>query len=227
MLPRRNTLLCCAIAFAGAATAAHGAFVYDTTLGTYLDYAGDLSSGVLGFDDIDGRSFRVQVLDSDAQLGNFGVGGASLDMDMEFVSFHDEGDPGFGAGDYALFQSMTGPSYDFVITDEFGETMSGMIDLFQLTDRSNSPVGPGIEGQALITEVLFSGPTFQGVTVPDNLTEGTFIMYIETTNDWSTLGDMLSIGGGGQIYTLEIRLVPAPATLALFGLSGLALRRRR
>ncbi len=226
MLQRRNTLLCCAVAFAGAASAAHGAFVYDTTLGTYLDYAGDLSAGVLSFDDIDGRSFRVQLLDTQTELGNFGVGGAALDMNMDLVSFTDGGDPGFGPGDSAVFGGTPG-DYDFMITDEFGETMSGSIDLLQLTDRSNSPVNPGVEGQALITEVLFSGLTFQGVPVPDNLDAGTFIMYIERTPDWSTLGDMLSLGSGGQIYTLEIRLVPAPATLALVGLSGLALRRRR
>jgi hypothetical protein len=226
MLQRRNTLLCCAVAFAGAASAAHGAFVYDTTLGTYLDYAGDLSSGVLSFDDIGGRSFRVQVLDSQTQLGNFGVGGAALSMDMDFGSFSDEGDPGYGPGDYALFYGAPG-AYDFIISDEFGETMQGNIDILQLTDRSNSFVGPGVEGQAFITDILFSGATFQGVTVPANLDAGTFVMYIETTNDWSTLGDMLSIGGGGDIYTLEIRLVPAPASLALFGLSSLALRRRR
>ncbi len=224
MLRRRNTLFACAVVCAGAA-GAHAAFVYDTTLGTYFDYDGDISAGTLSITDVDDRSFRVQVLDSDTELGTYGVGGASLAMDLEFVNFTDNGVAGYGPGDTAVFQGL--PGFDFVVTDEFGQTMSGYIDVLELTDRSNSPVLPGIEGQAMITDVVFSGPTFQGVTLPSNLDEGTFYIYIETTSAWGTLGDLLETGGAGPQLTLEIRLIPAPASLALFGAAGLVLRRRR
>jgi hypothetical protein len=227
MLQRRNTLLWCAAACAGVASAAHGSFVYDTTLGTYVNYDGDLNAGLLNIADIDGRSFRVQVLDDGTGLGSFGVGGAMVGMDVELVDFVDNGDPGFGPADTASFQGVDGVDFDFMITDEFGETMSGNIDLLELTDRTGSPVLPGLEGQALITEVVFSGTTFQGVNLPAGLDRGSFYIFLETTDDWQTLGDFLETGGEGPQLTLEIRLIPAPSTMALFGLAGLVVRRRR
>lgn len=227
MLQRRNMSLLCAVTCAAVVSAANASFVYDTTLGTYMDYDGDLTAGLLNINEVDGRSFRVQVLDTQTVLGTFGVGGASLSMQTELVSFTDAGGPGYGPGDFAILQGVPGAPYDFLITDSFGQTLSGKISLLELFDRTNSPVLKGVEGQAFLTDVVFSGPTFQGVNVPPGLDKGSFYMFIETTSQWSTLGQMLEIGGEGIVYTIDMTLIPAPATLALFAAAGLVVRRRR
>ncbi len=226
-MSNRHQALFCAMALAGVAPATHAQFVYDTTLGTYMNYDGDIDQGVFRMDDLDGNSFRVQRLDTETELGTYGVGGAALTLEAELFGFSDRGQSGFGPGDVATFQGIPGREFDFTLTDAFGETISGSIGLLELTDRSNSPVLPGVEGQARLSDLSFSGDSFQQLPLNANLTSGTFYIFIETTAAWGTLGELLAQGGAGPQLTLEIRLVPAPASLALLGTAGLIVRRRR
>ncbi len=242
------------LAAAGALTLATQAnaqisdFVYDTTAGATSTYTGDLTTGVLSLNHISGRNFRVQRIpqgpgDALTETGFFGVGGASLSASMNLVQFNDNtpGPPGGGAGDTAVFAGA-GLGSDVVLTDEFGHSISGNIGFFELTDRTNSLVRPGIEGQGFITDIVFSHDTFQDITTNDLETLGTiftFTFVIETVpGDPVTLEDYLASSGLGglavEIETIEARIkgIPLPATtgLAFAGLlpfCAVSMRRRR
>lgn len=235
-----------AMALATQANAQISDFVYDTTAGATTSYTGDLTAGTLTLDHIVGRNFRVQRIPQGpggaiAENGFFGVGGASLSASMDLVSFNQVDPLGFGAGDTAQFAGA-GLGNDFVAFDEFGESWSGNLSFFELFDRTDSPVRPGIEGQGFITDIVFSGPTFQGITTSDLETLGTiftFTFVIEMTpGNPVTLGEYLATGGLGgiavEVETIEARIkgIPLPATagLAFAGLlpfCAVSMRRRR
>jgi hypothetical protein len=230
MLHYHKALVCCALALAGAgAPTLADDIVFDTTLGTFMSYEGDLDAGVLNMSDFDGSSFRVQRLDQQTQFGTFGTGGAALDLQVELFGFSDLGDPGYGQGDVAAFRGLPDRDFDFMLADEYGETISGSIGLLELSDRSDGLVLPGVEGQALLSDLVFSGDTFQGLPVNGNLDSGTLYVFVEAANNWDTLGQLLAEGGAGPQLTLEIQFVPAPAatTPLLLGMFGYATRRRR
>lgn len=238
------------LAAAGAMTLATQAnaqitdFVYDTTAGATSTYTGDLTSGMLSLNHINGRNFRVQRIGGGTTLtenGFFGVNGAALSANMNLVQFNDNTPVGNGAGDTAEFAGA-GLGTDVVLTDEFGHTISGNIGFFELTDRTNSLVRPGIEGQGIITDIVFSHDTFQDITTNDLETLGTiftFSFVIETVpGNPVTLEDYLASSGLGglavEIETIEARIkgIPLPATtgLAFAGLlpfCAVSMRRRR
>ncbi len=240
------------LAAAGALTLATQAnaqisdFVYDTTAGATSTYTGDLNTGALALNHIDGRNFRVQRIpqgagDPDVANGFFNVGGSSLAASMDLIQFNDNTPVGSGAGDTADFAGAMSGS-DFQVFDEFGNSWSGNLSRFELTDRTNSLIRPGIEGQGFITDIVFSGPTFQGITTSDLETLGTiftFTFVIETVpGDPVTLEEYLASGGLGglavEIETIEARIkgIPLPATtgLAFAGLlpfCAVSMRRRR
>lgn len=209
-------------------------FVYDTTLGTTTSYTGDLSQGTLSINHIAGRNFRVQELGGGVVVVENGVYegtalGGSLFASMNLVSFNDSGSYD-GSGDTAIF-SGNHVGNDFVVVDEFGHYMSGDIDLFELTDRTNSQVRPGIEGQGTISNIIFSSSTFQGLLVDGIQTFGnvfTFTFVVEQTpGNPVSLEEYLASGGLGglqiEIETLEVDIpggAPLPATSAL-AISGL------
>lgn len=212
-----------------AASAQAADFVLDTTLGTYLNYTGDAQSGILDLAPMDGASFRAQLIGQQVEFGNFGVGGATLDSSLQLDSFTDASLPGYGDGDYAYFSGVLNSPYDLMIADEFGNTLSASVDIFEFIDSTASPVLPGLNGQGLLSDVQFSSNTFQGINIPDNLNEGTFYIYVQTSNGWDSLGDLLDSSGEGVVYTFEMHLVPAPgtATLGTMLFGTMALRRRR
>lgn len=223
------------LAVGSQASAQVSAFVYDTTAGATTVYAGDLTSGTLSLDSIDGRSFRAQRVGVQAELGEFGEGvgaGASLAATMSLDSFFDSGSP-TGDGDIAFFSGMGG--VDFLVTDEFGETLSGSIAEFVLVDRSDA-FKPGIEGQGRITDLVFSAPTFQGVSTSDLVDEGTIFTFSFLIAGVNLETYLASDGLGNlpvEVETVEARIegIPLPATtgLAFAGLVpfGVATMRRR
>jgi hypothetical protein len=223
---RRLILSIGAVAAVGSAAHATPApFVYDTTAGTETVYTGDLTAGTLSLTSIDGRSFRVQRVGQSAALGEFGVGAppASLNASMTLVNFDNQGTPIDPIGDTALFTGVGG--MDFVVRDEFGGTWSGHIGEFLLTDRSDSFI-PGIEGQGFIEDLVFSGPTFQGIDVTGLVDEGTIFSFAFTIPGISLKNYLETSGLGGlpiEVETVEARVdgfVPLPPTtgLALAGL---------
>lgn len=227
MIPIRRFMLTVGTvaAFGSAVYAAQEPFVYDTTAGTETVYSGDLTAGTLSLTSIDGRSFRVQRVGGDVALGEFGVGGpppASLSATMMLVDWEDNSD-GIPDGDFATFTGVGG--MDFVVNDEFGETWSGHIDEFLLTDRSDSLI-PGIEGQGTIKDLVFSGPTFQGIDTTGLVDEGTIFTFSFTIPGISLETYLATSGLGGlpvEVETVEARIdgfVPLPPTtgLALAGL---------
>ncbi len=167
--------------------------VYDTTAGVTMTYTGDLTAGTLSFTHIDGRNFRVQRIPQDGRYpvvdyGFFGTGGASFHMSLEFVEFiyHTP----MGPPDRAYFAGA-GAGADLVITDEFGNSMQASIGEFQMTDRTDSYVRPGYEGQGLLSDAVFTGPCFQNVGANQVQTEGamyTFMFVIEQAP-----GDVLTL----------------------------------
>lgn len=225
----------------GAATDADGYFWdfrYDTTAGASSTYTGDLSDGTLTLDAIAGRSFRVQYKNH-VSLGTFGVGGASLNAAMDLVQFNDNTPVGSGAGDTAYFAGAQGGN-DLVLLDEFGESMSGNISFFELTDRTNSAVRPGIEGQGIIEDIIFSGPSFQGADTTDVFNTGTVFTFTfvieEGPGDPVTLEEYLASSGLNglaiEVETIEMLVrghVPLPGTagLAFAGLAPFAWSARR
>ncbi len=235
-----------ALALASQANAQISDFVYDTTAGATTVYTGDLSSGTLSLDDINGRNFRVQRIPqggggSLVETGFFGTGSAALSASMDLVSFNDNTPIGNGAGDTATFAGAMSGS-DFVATDEYGNTWSGNLAFFELTDRTNSMVRPGIEGQGVITDIVFSGPTFQDITTSDLVDLGTIFTFTfvieQAPGDPVTLEEYLASSGLGglavEIETIEARIrgIPLPATtgLAFAGLlpfCAVSMRRRR
>ena len=219
-------------------------WVYDTTEGANSTYTGDLTAGTLNINHIAGRNFRVQrigggvVFTEDGFFEGTALGG-SLASSMNLVSFNDSGSAD-GSGDTADFAGAMAGS-DFVVVDEFGNSMSGNIPFFELTDRTNSLVRPGIEGQGFITDIVFSGDTFQNLTVSDLETQGTIFTFsftIEFNGSPVNLEQYLASSGLGgvdvEIETIEahIKGIPLPATtgLAFAGLAPfgvLTMRRRR
>jgi hypothetical protein len=193
-----------------------GDFVYDTTAGLTCVYTGDLNNGVMVLLDIDGRAFRAQLFwndGSDVANGIFGVGGASFYARIELVEFIDNTPVGSGAGDVAVFAGA-GTGSDMVITDEFGNTMQASVDWYELTDRTNSMVRPGIEGIAALSDVAFLDPEFQGLCTQhqqSTATVFTFTWVIEQApGDLVTLEEYLASSGLGglrvEIETLEMRV---------------------
>jgi hypothetical protein len=216
----------CALVCAGASYADLD-FRYDTTYGTEMNYVGGLDAGVLSFDSVPGITYRVQLVGGDVALGTFGVGGASLEADVEFLTFNDLQDVGYGQGDLAEFQGMPNDPLNLEIMDEFGNSMVATIDYMQLYDATSSPYAPGIQGQASLVNVEFSGPTFQGIDISPDLDAGFMYVFIEQGN-WGTMGALLDGGGSAPVYTMEISLIPAPGTLIGLGaMTGLIARRRR
>jgi len=233
-----------AVALATQANAQISDFVYDTTAGAATVYQGDLNSGTLTLEDINGRNFRVQRIGNGVNFtenGFFGTGGASLNASMDLIQFNDNTPVGSGAGDTAEFAGAMSGS-DFVAADEFGNTWSGNLAFFELTDRTNSLVRPGIEGQGVITDIVFSGPTFQNITTDDLANLGTIFTFTfvieQAPGDPVTLEEYLASNGLGglavEIETIEARIkgIPLPATtgLAFAGLlpfCAVSMRRRR
>jgi hypothetical protein len=226
MIPTRRFILSfgAVAALGSAAYATTAPFVYDTTAGTETVYSGDLTAGTLSLTSIDGRSFRAQRVGHSVALGEFGVGTppASLSAMMTLTGWTPSGDP-TGAGDEATFTGMGG--MDFVVHDEFGEMWAGHIDEFRVTDRSDSLI-PGIEGQGTIKDLVFSGPTFQGVDVTNLVDEGTIFSFLFTIPGITLKNYLETSGLGGlpiEVETVEARVagfVPLPPTtgLALAGL---------
>ncbi|MCK4872274.1 MAG: hypothetical protein KAS72_06080 [Phycisphaerales bacterium] len=224
------------LAIGSQASAIHD-FVYDTTAGASSHYTGDLTAGTLTLEDIDGRNFRVQRQGtSQVALGFFGagVGPASMVASVDLTNWIDSGDPN-GYGDVAVFAgAMSGT--DFLAVDEFGNTFSGNIPVFELTDRSDA-LRPGIEGQGFITDIAFSAPTFQGVTTSDLYDYGSIFTFTFSITGVNLETYLATSGLGGQLIeveTIEARVygIPLPATtgLAFAGLvpfGVLTLRRRR
>lgn len=212
-------------------------WVYDTTNGGTSVYTGDLTAGTLTLADIDGSSFRVQRVGPGFNVfdfGVFGVGGASLSAEMALTDWL-PASPG-PDGDKAIFAGA-GLGEDFVLADEFGNTMKGSIDAFELTDNTGSIILPGIVGQGSITDLVFSGSTFQNISTDDLFDFGTVLTFSFTIGS-VTLEDYLASSGlGGTevvIETIEARVkgIPLPATtgLAFAGLipfGALSARRRR
>lgn len=235
-----------AMSLATQANAQISDFVYDTTAGATSTYTGDLTAGTLELNDIDGRNFRVQRIPqggggSDVANGFFGVNNASLNATMDLVSFVDNTPVGSGDGDTATFAGAMNGS-DFVATDEFGESWSGNLSFFELIDATTTGVRPGIQGQGIITDIVFSGPTFQGIATSDLDTLGTIFTFTFTIEDPPgdpvTLEEYLASSGLGglaiEIETIEARIqgIPLPATtgLAFAGLlpfCAVSMRRRR
>jgi hypothetical protein len=205
-------------------------FVYDTTAGATSTYTGDLTTGTLSLSHINGRSFRAQRVGGQAELGFFGIGGASLNGTLDLIQFNDNTPVGSGAGDTADFAGAMSGS-DFQVFDEFGNSISGNLSVFELTDRTNSLIRPGIEGQGIIRDIVFSGPTFQDITTSDLETSGTiftFTFVIETVpGDPVTLEEYLASSGLGglavEIETIEMRIkefpLPSATGLAVAGLA--------
>lgn len=233
-----------ALTLASQANAQVTDFIYDTTAGATSTYTGDLTSGTLALEDINGRNFRVQRLGdgfTDTEDGFFGTGGASLNASMDLVQFNDNTPVGSGAGDTAEFAGAMNGN-DFTAFDEFGNSWSGNLAFFELTDRTNSLVRPGIEGQGVITDIVFSGPTFQGISTSDLQDLGTIFTFTfvieQAPGDPVTLEEYLASSGLGglavEIETIEARIkgIPLPATtgLAFAGLlpfCAVSMRRRR
>ena len=217
-------------------------WIYDTTNGATSVYTGDLTAGTLTLEDIDTSSFRVQRVGPGFNVfdfGVFGVGGASLSAEMSLDSFV-ELPPAGGPGDKAFF-SGAGLGEDFVLFDEFGNSMKGSIELFELTDNTDSLILPGILGQGSITDLVFSNNTFQNISTDDLFDFGTVLTFSFTIAPGGvpiTLKEYLESSGlGGTpvvIETIEARVkgIPLPATtgLAFAGLipfGALSARRRR
>ncbi|MCK4872472.1 MAG: PEP-CTERM sorting domain-containing protein [Phycisphaerales bacterium] len=216
----------CALLGAAAADAS-SVFVYDTTVGLNLDYEGDLNEGTLSLTCIPGANYRAQIIGGDVGLGFFGQGDALFSASAELDAFFDEKAPGHSAGDWASFTGTGQAPYDIFLSDEWGNTITAQITTLELLDTTDASYLPGIQGQALLSDVAISGTTFQGVDLPSHLDEGTLYLYAEQ-GEWSTLGELLETSGSAPVYTLELRLVPAPGTLLLTGLAGIvAVARRR
>lgn len=235
-----------ALSLATQANAQISDFVYDTTAGATSTYTGDLTAGTLQLNDIDGRNFRVQRIPqggggSIVDNGFFGVGGASLAASMDLVAFNDNTPVGSGDGDTAIFAGA-GLGSDFVAFDEFGNSWRGNLAYFELTDATNTGVRPGIQGQGIITDIVFSGPTFQNISTSDLENLGTIFTFTftieEGPGDPVTLEEYLASSGLGglavEIETIEARIqgIPLPATtgLAFAGLlpfCAVSMRRRR
>ncbi|MCK4872827.1 MAG: hypothetical protein KAS72_08895 [Phycisphaerales bacterium] len=196
-------------AVASAQPGTPGAFVYDTTAGTIDTYVGDLTGGTLTIMDIPAVSYRVQRIGGAVDLGFFGIGQSSLTVTADLIEFVDNTPSGSGHGDIARF---SGGGMDLVIVDEYGNTLTGTIDLFELVDRSNAMM-PGIEGQARFTAVSFSGPTLQNVPTDQLATISTVYMYGYASQ---TLEEYLASGGSGgaelQLETFELRIEAEPFT---------------
>ncbi|MFG0253351.1 MAG: hypothetical protein ACF8NJ_10810 [Phycisphaerales bacterium JB038] len=193
-----------------------GDFVYDTTAGLTCVYTGDLSTGVMVLQDIDGRPFRAQLFwddGSDVANGIFGVGGASFYAGIDLVQFIDNTPVGSGAGDVAVFAGA-GAGTDVVITDEFGNTMQASVVEYALTDRTSSMVRPGLEGIAVLDDVVFLDPEFQGLCTQHQQSTAllfTFTWVIEQApGDPVTLEEYLASSGLGglavEVETLEMRV---------------------
>lgn len=228
------------VALASQAFAQPGAFVYDTTAGTFTTYTGDLTDGTLNLQSInDGlHSYRVQRVGVDTELGFYGIGDADFGAELFLHNSIPSGDP-TGAGDLAVFAGAGG-GFDFVATDTFGNTFRGNVPRFELEDRSDA-LRPGIEGQGFLRDIVFSGPTFEGVDVAEffdddpivNGTVFTFTFLIPGVNLQTYLATSGLGGAEVEVETVELRLqrVPLPATtgLAFAGLVpfGLATARRR
>lgn len=229
-----------ALALGAQANAQISDWVYDTTNGATSVYTGDLTAGSLSLEDIDGSSFRVQRVAPGFNVFDFGVfgagvgAGASLSADMSLVDWI-PATPG-PDGDKAIFAGA-GLGSDFVLVDEFGETLSGSIDVFELTDNTGSIILPGIVGQGSITDLVFSGSTFQNISTDDLFDFGNVLTFSFVIGG-VTLEDYLASSGLGGlpvvIETVEARVrgIPLPATtgLAFAGLipfGALSARRRR
>ncbi|HEB61262.1 MAG TPA: PEP-CTERM sorting domain-containing protein [Phycisphaeraceae bacterium] len=94
--------------------------------------------------------------------------------------------------------------------------------------NTEGPAGPlGFAG------AVISDPSFKSATwfdTPPNGGDGVFAVARYTVDegaDLTIVGAHTTIDGGGTLYTYSVTTVPAPGTLALLGLGGLAIRRRR
>lgn len=216
---------------AGAASAQFADFYYDSTQGATTVYTGDLAAGLLDLNHIDGRSFRVQRVPGDTQFGFYGFNDASLDAQLELVDFTSMGMG--GPGDVATFAGtgMFG-GFDFLAVDEFGETMSGWLPELRFVDRTDDPVLPGVIGTGAVTDIQFSGMTFQGVGLEDLTDNGTLFTFTMVIPDLTLEEYLASNGLDGTpipLDTLELHVLPIPAapTALLMGAGVLAISRRR
>lgn len=218
---------CCA----AAATAQFSDFYYDTTQGAATVYTGDLMSGLLELSDIDGRSFRVQRVPGETAFGTFGTGFAALDAELELIDFTSMGMG--GPGDIATF-SGTGifGGFDFLAIDELGRTMSGALPELRFVDRTDDPFLPGVIGTGFVTNLSFSDPLFQDVSLENLTDDGTLFTFTMVIPGLTLEEYLASSGLNGTpipLDTLELHVLPIPAapTVLLVGAGALAVSRRR
>ncbi|MCK4871764.1 MAG: hypothetical protein KAS72_03465 [Phycisphaerales bacterium] len=210
-----------------------GDFIYDATDAVESVYAGSLASGTLTLESMPGGNYRVQRIGipGEVALGFYGTGSADLNASLDLVSFNSAG--AGGPGDMAVFAG-TGAlaGYDFIATDEYGETLSGIVPYMELIDDTDALVLPGVLGFGLVTDIVFSDSTFQGIDVTGLVTEGSILTFAVVVQG-ITLETYLETNGMGGVplplETLEMHIAPIPSapTGLILGIGCMAASRRR
>lgn len=202
---------------------AAGASAQPIVSATYFDLSGNWNGALF-------TAFAAAQpgLNSSGSVARLVSPGGTADFEPGFVS-------GANPADFFLALSFIpgGPGIglgfgSFSITDADGSTMSGSINGLWVDDSANNP------GQVFFNGSL-SGVTFAGATF-DGTNGGSFSTLFGGTPPYDGAITQLFLSPPGNFFTspfsdvntgVTMQILPAPGALALMGLGGLIVGRRR